>query len=212
LVAPASFPPRDPLPHIATVHRPAFTATFVATADCVDATKAFRALLKTALRRFRLRAIAVREHHAHNPPDEPQTGRLPMSAFSERVRSQRDKGLFKVADFDGNKELTLTVDHLDEQILMFDKEVDLLNFVETGRQLQLNQTTSEWLIDNLGENPETWPNKKVTLYLGEYEYNRETKRGIRLKLPGQSSATNGPPPPKALPPRREDLDDEIPPF
>lgn len=139
-----------------------------------------------------------------------------MSAFSERVQAQREEqqktGLFKVDVFKPNKELLLTVRHLEEQVAMFGKEVDLLNFVETGRQLQLNWTTSQWLIDNLGDDPEDWPGKKVVLHLGEYEYNREKKLGVRLKLPGQPSpATNGPPrQPKALPPREQDLDDEIP--
>ena len=106
-----------------------------------------------------------------------------MSAFSDRIRSQK-KGFFKVADFEGvGKELTLTVSHLDEEVELFGEKKDILNFVETGQQLQLNQTTAEWLIDNLGDDPEKWPGKRVTLYLAEYEYNKEKKLGIRLKLP-----------------------------
>jgi len=50
------------------LHRPAtFSVTFVAEPG-VDGIKAFRALLKSALRRFGLRAIDVREL-----TDEPQT-------------------------------------------------------------------------------------------------------------------------------------------
>jgi hypothetical protein len=105
-----------------------------------------------------------------------------MSAFSDRVRSGK-KGFFKVADLEGG-EKTLTISRLDEEMAIFDKTVDLLNFIETGQQLQLNQTTSEWLLDNLGDDPEKYPGKRVTLYLTEYEYNREKKLGIRLKLPG----------------------------
>ena len=68
---------------------------------------------------------------------------------------------------------------------------------------------AEWLLENLGDDPETYPGKKVVLHLGEYEYNRERKLGIRLKLP--QPATNGPPPqPRALPSHQQDLDDEIP--
>jgi hypothetical protein len=44
----------------ASRNRDAFTATFVATPG-TDGLKAFRALLKSALRRFGLRAIDVRE-------------------------------------------------------------------------------------------------------------------------------------------------------
>ena len=187
----------------------------------VDGIKAFRAVLKAAVRHYGLCAIDVREIHARNEDEPPrssslstptaQTREVSMSAFSDRVRGQK-KGFFKVADLEGGKEITLTISHLDEEMEMFGKTVDILNFVETGQQLQLNQTTAEWLLDNLGDDPKKYPGKRITLYLAEYEYNREKKFGIRLKLPGQPSpATNGPPQqPKALPPRKQDLDDEIP--
>jgi hypothetical protein len=184
----------------------------------VDGIKSFRALLKAALRHYGLRAIDVRETPRSSSLHPCSTREVSMSAFSERVQAQREEqketGLFKVDELRPNKELLLTVRHIDEQVAMFGKEVDLLNFVETGRQLQLNWTTSQWLIDNLGDDPENWPGKQVVLHLAEYEYNREKKLGIRLKLPGQPSpATNGPPPqPKPLPPRKQDLDDDIPPF
>jgi hypothetical protein len=112
-----------------------------------------------------------------------------MTAFSDRIRSQK-KGLFKVADFDGGKEIALTIARLDEQIEMFGKEVDLLNFVETGRQLQLNQTTSEFLLDTFGDDPEMYTGNKVVLHLGEYEFNREKKLGIRLKLPDTARSSS----------------------
>jgi len=186
----------------------------------VDGIRSLRSLLKLALRRFGLRAIDARELNSRAvvfPSHLPRSTReASMSAFSERVQAQREEqketGIFKVANFPSGKELLLTVRYLDEQVEMFGKQVDLLNFVETGRQLQLNQTTSEWLIDNLGGDPEDWPGKQVVLHLAEYEYNREKKLGIRLKLPGQPSpATDGPPPqPKPLPPRKQDLDDDIP--
>jgi hypothetical protein len=146
-----------------------------------------------------------------------------MSKFSERVQAQReeqrekqkDTGIFKVADFPSGKELLLTVRYLDEQVEMFGKQVDLLNFVETGRQLQLNWTTSQWLIDNLGDDPEDWPGKQIVLHLASYEYNREKKLGIRLKLPtdDQPAANKPAPAPTAAAPkpdRKADLDDDIP--
>jgi hypothetical protein len=168
------------------VPRPVFIVTFVAEPG-VDAIKSFRALLKTALRRFGLRATDARELHAHDPPDEPQTRRLAMSAFSDRVRGQK-KGFFKVADFEGGRETTLTISRLDEEMEVFGKTVDILNFIETGQQLQLNQTTAEWLLDAFGDDPEAWNGKRVTLFLAEYEYNREKKLGIRLKRPDDTSA------------------------
>jgi hypothetical protein len=160
----------------------------------VDGIRSFRALLKAALRHYGLRAVDAREIH--------ETGRMQMSAFSERIKSQK-KGFYKVADLDGGKEITLTISHLLESVTMFNKEVDLLCFKETGRQLQLNQTTSEFLINALGDDPETWEGKRVVLYLAPYEYEGQTKQGIRIKLP------NAPAP--AVPAQRKaDLDDDIP--
>jgi hypothetical protein len=193
------------------VPRPVFTVTFVAEPG-VDAIKSFRALLKTALRRFGLRATDVRELHARE--DKPQPGRLTMSAFSERIRGQK-KGFFKVADFDGGRETTLTISRLDEEMEVFGKTVDVLNFVETGQQLQLNQTTSEWLLGNLGDDPEAWNGKRVTLFLGEYEFNKERKLGIRLKLPGDASPARAETGAGTVPVKRArsaDLDDDDIPF
>jgi hypothetical protein len=181
------------------VHRPAFTVTFVAEKG-VNAIRSFRALLKSALRRHGLHAVDVRELQ----PNAQTREQTMTSEFAKRVRAARDKGLFKVADFVGGKELTLTITYLLEEVEMFEKTVDLLNFQETGRQLQLNQTTAEWLIDNLGDDPEEWPGQQVTLYLGTYEYNKETKHGIRLRLPDIA------PSPKAEFTPEPDIDDDVP--
>ena len=59
-----------------------------------------------------------------------------MSAFSDRIRDQKNKGLYKVADFEGGKEVTHIISHLLEAVEMFGKEVDILNFSDTARQLQ----------------------------------------------------------------------------
>src|SRR5262249_60432450 len=109
-----------------------------------------------------------------------------MSAFSDRIRGQK-KGFFKVADLEGG-ERTLTVDHLEEEAEAFGKVVDMLHFVEVQQTLQLNFTTAEWLLDHFGDDPEAWTGKRVTLFLGEYEYNKEKKLGIRLKLPGTATS------------------------
>jgi hypothetical protein len=112
-----------------------------------------------------------------------------MSAFSERIRDQKNKGMYKVADLeDGNKELTHTIAHLDEAVEMFGKTVDILNFSDTARQLQLNQTNAEFLLDAFGDDPQTWGGKSVTLYLAEYEYRGEKKPGIRLKRADAAAA------------------------
>jgi len=206
--------------------RPTYRVTFVAAHDDVDAIKALRTLLKFAGRRLGLRCVDVRElQPAKGEADasalvtlpsvshqQPKPQRKPkMSEFSERVRSQR-KGFFKPADLENGHEETHTISYLDEQVEMFNKQIDILNFQTTARQLQLNMTTAEWLISNLGDDPQNWAGKEVVLYLGEYEFSNQKKYGVRLKLPGQpSTTTNGPPPQlQALPPRKQDLDDEIP--
>jgi hypothetical protein len=133
-------------------------------------------LLKIAGRHLGLRAISARE--VYDPIRENEH----MSEFSERVKKAR-KGFFKASELQEGEEITLTISHLLESVAMFNKEVDLLCFKETGRQLQLNQTTSEWLIEALGDDPETWGGKRVVLFLAEFQYEGETKMGIRLKLP-----------------------------
>jgi hypothetical protein len=110
-----------------------------------------------------------------------------MSAFSDRIRDAK-KGFYKVADFEGGKEVTHTISHLDEAVQMFDKEVDILNFSDTARQLQLNVTNAEILLEVFGDDPETWGGKAVTLFLAQYEYKGETKLGIRLKRADPAAA------------------------
>jgi hypothetical protein len=195
------------------LHRPAtFSVTFAAEPD-VDGIKALRALLKTALRRFGLRAIDVRQCALDAHPDERarvcSTREIPMSAFSDRIRNQK-KGFFKVADFEDGKELTLTINHLDEEVEMFNEKKDILNFVETGQQFIVNQTIAEWLIDNLGDDPETWPDKRVTLFLAQFSFKGETKQGIHLKLPGSGDGTALPSRKAVSPPRKPEFDDDIP--
>jgi hypothetical protein len=194
----------------------------------IDGIKALRALLKFAGRRLGLRAIDVRELQdernsepafvSPSPRSHP-TRETKMSAFSDRVQAQREEqketGLFKVEHLKPNKELLLTINRLDEEVEMFNKKVDLLNFVERGQQLQLNLTTSQWLIDNLGSNPEDWPGKQVVLHLAPYKFEGETKMGIRLKLPGSKPAAKEG---TIIAPRRgdgtaraaDDMDDGIP--
>ena len=175
-------------------HRHAFVLTLIPERS-VDAIKSLRTLLKFAGRRLGLRCVDVRECALPAQNDEralAQQRSNPMSAsFADRIRGQK-KGFFKVADLEGG-ERTLAIKRLDEELEVFGKTVDVLNFVETGQQLQLNQTTSEWLLDNFGDDPAKWAGQKVTLYLAEYEYNKEKKLGIRLKLPDAVSGEVIPP-------------------
>jgi hypothetical protein len=133
-----------------------------------------------------------------------------MSAFSDRVRGNKTD-FFRVADLEGG-ERTFTIKHLDEELEVFGETKDVLNFVETGQQLQLNQTTSEWLLDNLGDDPAKYPGHRVTLYLAEYKYKDKTDKGIRLKKPrtvsGEVAQTRSPNPKGDR--SKPDLNDEVP--
>ena len=140
-----------------------------------------------------------------------------MSAFSERIRNST-RGFLKVSDLEGGKEVTHTISHLDEEMEMFGKTLDILNFSDTGKQLSLNQTNAEFLLDAFGDDTEKWAGQAVTLYLAEYEFNKEKKLGIRLKkaaakegvviLPTRGDGASKTPTRSAS--RKADLDDEIP--
>ena len=109
-----------------------------------------------------------------------------MSEFSKRIRG-KESGFFKVADLE-NGERMLTILRLDEDVVMFDAPRDILNFVETGKHLTLNQTNAEFLLDNFGDEPATYEGKRVVLFIGEYTYEGKKGTGVRLKLPGAPAA------------------------
>jgi hypothetical protein len=134
-----------------------------------------------------------------------------MSAFSDRIRDQKNKGLYKVADLEGGKELTHIISHLLEGVEMFGKTVDILNFTDTARQLQLNQTNAEFLLDAFGDDPQTWGGKPVTLYSFEYDIKGEKKPGIRLKKADTAAAEASATRARArLTDGKDAMDDEIP--
>jgi hypothetical protein len=169
--------------------RRAFVVEFVPEPG-VDAIKSFRLLLKFALRRLGLRAIDVRECALPAHEDERARGstqETAMSAFSERIRSQKT-GAFKAADFAGGKEVTLTIDYLEEEVERFDKKIDILHFVETQQELQLNQSKSEFLLSVFGDDPEKWKGQRVTLHQVEYPNVTDEKYryGIGVKLRAES--------------------------
>src|SRR5262249_29738591 len=142
----------------------------------VDAIRNLRALLKVVKRRFGLVTVDARE--VHQPPTR---RRLVMSAYSEKIARAKQQGLYKVADLLG-KEVTHTISHLLEDAVMFNREIDILCFVDTGKQLQVNITNGDWLISNFGDDPNDWAGHRVTLFVGEYEFKKgETKQGIKLK-------------------------------
>jgi hypothetical protein len=54
--------------------------------------------------------------------------------------------------------------------------------------LQVNLTNGEWLIKNLGEDPNDWVGQRVTLYPAEY---KQGEFGIRLKRADGSVLAGG---------------------
>jgi hypothetical protein len=132
-----------------------------------------------------------------------------MSAFSERIRE--NKGFYKATEFEGDKEVTHTIDHLDEEVKLWGKTVDILNFSDTARQLQINQTNAEFLLDTFGDDPKTYAGKAVTLYGFEYDINGEKKLGIRLKRADAAAADASATKARArLTDGKAAMDDEIP--
>jgi hypothetical protein len=153
-----------------------------------DGVRAVRGVLKIALRRFGMRAIRAEEV---------------VMSYREKLDKMKEHGLYRVSDFDGGKEIVHIIDHLMQDVKMFERKMDILNFKDTGRQLQLNYTNGETLFDLFGE-PEQWEGKQIALYLAPYGNNG--KLGIRVK------AVNGVTPPPSVPvvTPPPDLDDEIP--
>ena len=134
-----------------------------------------------------------------------------MSAYSEKIARAKQQGLYKVADLLGmkDKQETHTISHLLEDTAMFGREIDILCFVDTGKQLQVNITNGEFLINNFGEDPESWAGHRVVLYVGQYDFG-DKKQGIMLKR-ADGGVTIGRNAARAAPKRspKEDIDDEI---
>ena len=141
-----------------------------------------------------------------------------MSEFSEKIQRQREQakqsGPYKVADFEGGKTVTHEIAYLVQNQMVFEKERDVLYFEGSNRQLVLNLTNAEWLIANLGDDPEQWAGHLVTLYL--HPYGRQNKMGIRLRAAEAEAPTGNGPAQRALvsrasePGRAVPFDDEVP--
>jgi len=135
-----------------------------------------------------------------------------MSAYSEKIARAKEQGLYKVADLEGGKEVTHTISHLLEDAIKFEREMDILCFTDTARQLQVNLTNGDWLLQNFGTDPDDWAGHRVTLYLAPYQLKggQETKFGIRLKRPDGTVTVGGKAGNTSKPPPKDDIDDSIP--
>jgi hypothetical protein len=133
-----------------------------------------------------------------------------MSAYSDKVQSQKG-GLYRVSDFEGDvKERTHVIDFLEQDVVVFERTVDVLHFKDTQRQLQVNVTNAEKLMDLFGDEPDKWAGKSVCLFL--QTYGTEGKQGIRIRTAGSPvNAGNGPATREiASRPATVEMDDEIP--
>jgi hypothetical protein len=138
-----------------------------------------------------------------------------MSSYRDKINRQKEGGLYRVSDLqNGNgetREVTHEIAFLVQDVEMFDREIDILHFVDTPKQLQVNVTNADLLMDLFGDDPASWPGNLVTLYLAEYEYGKDKKRGlgIRVKKPGAGTPSNTFKPP-TLSSSTPDFDDQIP--
>jgi hypothetical protein len=131
-----------------------------------------------------------------------------MSNYREKINRQKDGGLYKVSDLqNGNgetREVTHEIAFLAQDVEKFDREIDILHFADTRKQLQVNVTNADLLMDMFGDEPANWPGNLVTLYLVAYDKKDPSRLGIRVKKPG----ANTPRSPAISTP--VDMDDEIP--
>jgi hypothetical protein len=131
-------------------------------------------------------------------------------SYRDKVNRMKEGGLYKVADFQVNgnpeqvREYTHEIAFFVEDVPKFEREIDILHFTDTGKQLAVNATNGDILLDAFGE-PENWPGQRITLFLAPY--GKEGKLGIRVRKVGAAAPTNAPlPTPISQPP----FDDEVP--
>jgi hypothetical protein len=108
-----------------------------------------------------------------------------MSTYREKINRQKEGGLYKVSDLqNGNgetREVTHEIAFLVEDVEKFDRTMDILHFTDTRKQLQVNVTNADLLMDMFGDDPAKWPSNLVTLYLAAYDKKDPSKLGIRVK-------------------------------
>jgi hypothetical protein len=103
-----------------------------------------------------------------------------MSAYSEKVAKLKQGRLFTNADFDGGKEVTLTIAYLAQDVEKFERKMDILYFSDSNLQLEIKPLSgnADVLISLFGDEPDNWVGGKITLLLEEYKPGRF---GIKIK-------------------------------
>jgi hypothetical protein len=186
--------------------RPVFTL-HVRAGTGVDAIKALRGWLKSGLRNFGLRCLAVYEDA------NPNSRRSNMAiSINERYGST-----FLTAQDVETGELILRIAYLELDADVKGKIKDLLHFADDDRSLVLNPTNARQIARLHGDNPDNWRGKWITLhYDPDVMYQDQKVGGIRVRntVPATPAGSNGPlpepPPQREQPKRRDDFDDSIP--
>jgi hypothetical protein len=117
-----------------------------------------------------------------------------MSEYRDKINRQKQGGLYRVSDFYINgdaqavREYTHEIAFLQQDVVKFDREIDILHFTDTAKQLQVNVTNGDLLMDAFGDDPDLWPGSKVTLFLSPY--GKEGKLGIRVRKAGTEAPMN----------------------
>jgi hypothetical protein len=117
-----------------------------------------------------------------------------MSSYRDKINRQKEGGLYRVSDLqngnDAAREVTHEIAFFVQDVEMFDREIDVLHFVDTPKTLQVNVTNGETLMELFGDDPANWPHNQVTLFLAAYDKKDPSKLGIRLKRPGAETPSN----------------------
>jgi hypothetical protein len=91
-------------------------------------------------------------------------------------------GSFKADDLgDIGDTLTLTISKWGDKTFQDKPQPKLvLNFIENGKQLILNATNLNTLIDAFGDDPDEWIGSKITLECIETTFGNKTVKGIKV--------------------------------
>jgi hypothetical protein len=190
-------------------------ATFVVTLEAMpggDGIRGLRRLLKTALRRDRLRAIDVREHAA-TKVSHCSTARAVRTTQGRRESEAKMKmskyagsSFINYDDVEGGpfRGTIAGVAHgsYDKAVVTF----------SSGQRFSLNVTNTQILIKAWGDESEDWIGEKAELYAGTVKFKGEETPSVLVRplerKPGEKKVK--PPKPATAGPAAIGMDDDIP--
>jgi hypothetical protein len=174
----------------------------------VNGARALRALLKSALRKFGLRAVELREDFAAAAARRSDQWRGSKRAHRRRIQGET---VMDMTEFAGSS--FLRVDDVRDKPWrgkianvktgQFGRPVATF---ESGEQLTLNVTNTKALIHTYGPDSRDWIGHTIELYAGTTQYQGDERESVLIR------PRSAPKPPAPKPPLRDELDDEIPFF